>query len=168
LRGIAVNRAKPRRSKAAVLAALALGACGLPRDPDRTAARVQDGVLRVGVSENPPWTGFAGTEPSGLEPSLVRQFAGQQHARIVWVRGAESPLLEALKRGELDLVVGGLDSRSPWAKTLGATGPYVQVAGRKHLWLAAPGENQFLLRLDRFLAAHKGDAAARLNQERGA
>ena len=54
---------------AALVLALALGACDLPRDPKGTADHVRNGVLRVGVSENPPWTDFAGAEPSGLSCS---------------------------------------------------------------------------------------------------
>jgi ABC-type amino acid transport substrate-binding protein len=158
-------RAVRLQRKLVIVAALALSACGIPRDPNGTAGHVQSGLLRVGVSDNPPWVQPGGGEPQGLEPDLVREFASQQHAGIQWVRNGETPLLEALEAYKLDLVVGGLDSDTPWAGKLGATRPYSQVGGKKHIWLVAPGENQFLLRLDRFLVSHKAEAAARIAGE---
>jgi polar amino acid transport system substrate-binding protein len=148
-----------------LLTVLALSACSLPRDPNQTARHVENRVLRVGVSENPPSVAFAGARPMGVEPELVREFATQQHAKIEWVRNGETPLLEALDHDQLDLAIGGFDSGTPWAEKLGATRPFAEAHGKKHIWLTAAGENQFLLRLDRFLAAHKDEASTRLAQE---
>jgi ABC-type amino acid transport substrate-binding protein len=145
---------------------LALAGCGLPRDPAGTADRVQNGVLRVGVSEHAPWVLSGTGEPQGIEPALVRAFAAEQHARVQWVRNGETPLLKALEARELDLVVGGIGSDTPWAGKLGLTRPYVEDGKDKRVWLTAPGENRWLLRLDRFLAAHRAEAAARLAAER--
>jgi ABC-type amino acid transport substrate-binding protein len=140
---------------AVAVAAAALSSCGMPRDPDGATDRIEGGILRVGVSENPPWVILRGAQPEGLEPALVRDFARAQHAAIQWTSGGETPLLEALERRKLDLVVAGVDSKSPWSGKLGASRPYAEAGGRKHIWLAAPGENQLLLRVDRFLAGRK-------------
>lgn len=157
-----------RRSFWALGFATLLAGCGAPRDPQGTSARIQGGFMKVGVAENAPWVRFVGDEPAGVEPQLVREFAQAHAARIQWVRGGESRLLPQLERGELDLVVGGVTSKTPWAAKLGPTRPYVEAAGDRHVWLAAPGENRFLLELDRFLQG-RGDEARRLLQaERGA
>ena len=146
-------------------AALVLASCGLPRDPNSTAGHIENGVLRVGVSENPPWVRFTAGEPQGIEPDLVRELAAEQHAKVQWVRNGETPLLNALEKYQLDLVVGGITAKSPWSGKLALTRPYAEAGKDKHVWLAPPGENRWLLRLDRFLVAHKAEAAARLKAE---
>lgn len=138
--------------------AATVAACGAPRDPDGTSVRIDRGVLRVGVSENPPWVRLDGVEPRGLEPDLVRQFAQTRHARVEWVRRGESRLLPALEKHGFDLTLGGVTSTSPWVGKLGTTRPYVMNGGQKHVWLAAPGENRLLLDLDRFLQARRAQA----------
>jgi ABC-type amino acid transport substrate-binding protein len=166
--GHLVNHRPPSRDLLlAALAFIGLAGCDLPRDPNGTAHRVEGGVLRVGVSENRPWVRFDGPEPQGVEPALVRELAAEQHARVVWVRNGETPLLKALGDRELDLVIGGLLADSPWAGQLGVTRPYLQLGRDQHVWLTQSGENQWLLRLDRFLAAHKDEALARRTAETG-
>jgi hypothetical protein len=207
---------------------LVLSACDAPRDPDGATERIaRTHVIRVGVSENAPWVRFEAGQPIGIEPALVRRFAAANHAQVEWVRNAEAPLMKALHQRELDLVVGGLQSDTPWKAKVGVSKPYTQarwivavragapkpasvrgmriaappgseVAAKlrakgaipvapgvgapwqaaavydfeaaqtnlaatdirllreKHVIAVAPGENQLLLRLDRFLAANKG------------
>ena len=67
-------------------------------------------------------------------------------------------LAEDLKHGELDLVIGGLNDKTPWEKDAGLTRAYAESVdtrgqGRKHVMLVPKGENAFLLELDRFLAS---------------
>ena len=133
--------------------------CGLsiPADPDGTLQRVSGGTLRVGVSPHPPWTQIeAGGPPTGSEVDLVTEFAGTLDADVEWVVGGEEALINALERGELDLVIGGLTSKTPWEKKAAITRPYAEMtdpAGeRQTLVMAAPmGENAFLMALERFL-----------------
>ncbi len=152
----------PRMMAAAILAgALALTACGtsFPSDPDGTLDRVSGGTLRVGASANGEWVSLpASGEPQGREPDLVRAFAAQLGAGIEWSEGAEHVLAEDLKHGELDLVIGGLNDKTPWEKDAGLTRAYAESVdtrgqGRKHVMLVPKGENAFLLELDRFLAS---------------
>jgi membrane-bound lytic murein transglycosylase MltF len=135
----------------------------LPRDPEGTLERVRGGVLRAGVSEHPPWTERAPGSPRGIEAELVGAFAQRLGARVQWVWGSEQPLLEALERRDLDVVVAGLKRDSPWAKRVGLTKPYVERARirtrdgesesviEEHVIAVAPGENGFLRELERFL-----------------
>jgi ABC-type amino acid transport substrate-binding protein len=142
-----------------VVAALLLTGCagGFPADPDGTLDRITGGVLRVGVTENPPWT-VAGpeTDPSGTEVDLVREFAATRDAEVEWVPGSEEVLVGRLERGELDLVIGGFTTASPWADQAALTYPYATVltpqgAPEPHVMAAPLGENGFLVALETFL-----------------
>jgi polar amino acid transport system substrate-binding protein len=133
--------------------------CGLtiPADPENTLERVTGSTMRVGVSPNPPWTDISGAgKPTGTEVDLVREFAGTLQAQIEWVVGGEQPLIAALERGELQVVIGGFTSDTPWTEKAAITKPYAETKDpegkRKKLVMAAPmGENAFLLALEKFL-----------------
>jgi polar amino acid transport system substrate-binding protein len=104
-----------------------LGACRIPEDPDGTLDRVEGGIMRVGVTESDPWVTLDGGVPTGgVEVALVRSFARDLHARIEWVDGSEEELIAALKEGSLDLVIGGLTSKSRWKQDAALTRPYVR------------------------------------------
>jgi polar amino acid transport system substrate-binding protein len=142
-----------------MLGCLLAAGCGLtiPADPEKTLERVTGSTMRVGVSPNPPWTAISEAgEPSGTEVDLVREFAGTLQAQVEWVVGGEEPLIAALERGELELVIGGLTSETPWTEKAAITKPYAEMRDpegkRKKLVMAAPmGENEFLLVLEKFL-----------------
>jgi hypothetical protein len=84
-------------------AVLLLTGCNveIPQDPDGTLDRVRGGVLRVGVSINPPWTVLDNNgELSGIEPELVRRFADTVDAEVRWtVAGEESLILNSKRAG---------------------------------------------------------------------
>jgi polar amino acid transport system substrate-binding protein len=82
--------------------------------------------MRVGVVESPPWVVRTAGQPGGVEPGLVRQFAASIRATPEWFRGGEQQHMEALERFELDLVIGGLDARTPWKKRIAFTSPYFE------------------------------------------
>jgi ABC-type amino acid transport substrate-binding protein len=150
-----LRKLRARACAIVVLSALTF-ACGLPRDPDRTSQRLgSTRELRVGVSDSRPWTRSSGGEPQGTEPDLVRRFAASVGARVRWTPGSETQLVQSLKHGELDLVIGGFDKKTQWSSTAGVTQPFAKDSeGKQHVFLAAPGENRFILNLDRFLTAH--------------
>lgn len=109
-----------------ILMMLLVTACGLPRDTANTLADVRDGVLRVGVTENPPWVTVPDEgPPSGAEVKLVAQLAAELGAEVEWYPGSESELMAALKDRVLDVVIGGLDAKAPWTKEASLTRPYV-------------------------------------------
>jgi polar amino acid transport system substrate-binding protein len=117
-----------RRAAVAALAAVMLLAagCDWPRDADGTLDKVRGGVLRVGVTDNPPWTVVTddGTV-AGAEARLVERLATLLDARVEWYPGSESTVMAALKDRVLDLVVGGLDAKAPWVEEASLTRPYV-------------------------------------------
>ena len=132
--------------------------CGLsiPADPDDILARVTGTKLRVGVSPNPPWTELGETGPRGTEADLVKAFAQTLDAEVEWVVGGEEALIAALEHGELHLVIGGLTAETPWVEQVAITKPYAETRDargeRQELVMAAPpGENAYLLRLEKFL-----------------
>ncbi|ELT45138.1 transporter substrate-binding domain-containing protein [Arthrobacter nitrophenolicus] len=144
-------------------ALLALAGCGTsyPADPEGTLDRVRGGTLRVGASPNRDWvrlpSGSGGAaRVEGKEAELVQQFAERLGADIEWVTGTEQVLADELKHGGLDLVIGGLDDKTPWSTHAGLTRPYTESRDsrgslHRHVMLVPLGENAFLLELDRFL-----------------
>ena len=140
-----------------------LASCGvsIPADPNGTLERVTGGTLRVGVSPNPPWTEVTQDgKPTGSEVALVEEFAATLPAEISWTIGGEEPLIKRLELGQLDLVIGGLTADTPWEKHTAITKPYGEATGpdgkRIELVMAAPpGENAYLLRLERFLLSRR-------------
>jgi polar amino acid transport system substrate-binding protein len=101
--------------------------CQYPRDPDGTLNRVEGGVMRVGVTSADPWVLMDGEEPSGgVEVELARRFARDLDARVEWVHGSEEELVDALKEGQVDLVLAGITSKSRWKKDVAFTRPYVE------------------------------------------
>jgi polar amino acid transport system substrate-binding protein len=112
----------------AVALALTLAACGIPRDPEGTLERVDRGVMRVGVTEAPPWVELGAEAPDGIEVRLVEQLAEELEAEIEWVEGSEQELFGALTGRELDLVIGGLTAETPWSAEAAVTHPYLTTA----------------------------------------
>ncbi|EAQ80882.1 hypothetical protein DSM3645_12716 [Blastopirellula marina DSM 3645] len=128
--------------------------CEFPRDPHGTADRVRGHVLRVGMTQQAPWAVEQNGERSGFEVELVQKLAAEQQAKIVWQAGNESELVKRLERGELDLAIGGFVRPTPWEGRVALTRSWGDAAGLEHVFLVPPGENRWLLLLDRWLAAH--------------
>ncbi len=112
------------RARSGLLVLLVCLACGLPRDADDTLKQVRHGIIRVGVSHNPPWVIVSGRSVGGVEPALVTALASRLGSRIQWVVGAESDLMQQLHTRELDLLVAGLTAETPWKKKVALTRPY--------------------------------------------
>lgn len=103
--------------------------CDLPRDVEGTLERVRGGVIRAGITESDPWTVLADAGPSGVEVAVLRDFAETIDAEIEWTLGSEEELFGALEMHELDVVIGGLTSTSPWSGQVTFTHPYLTTAG---------------------------------------
>jgi polar amino acid transport system substrate-binding protein len=149
---------RPSRRGLGVAALLLLAGCGtLPRDAAGTLDRVRGGVLRAGATEHDGRVAITddGTV-SGPEADLVTAFAASLDAQVEWTTGSEAHLVSLLERGGLDLVVGGFDTKTPWAQQVAATRPYdvgADVRGRKRdlVLLTRKGENGFLVELETWL-----------------
>ena len=90
-----------------------------------TLDRVEGGTMRVGVSDNEPWVNLDGSEPTGVEPEIVRRFAERLDAEVHWVQGDSEELVEALEGGQLDVVVAGFTRTSQYKRKVALTRPYV-------------------------------------------
>jgi polar amino acid transport system substrate-binding protein len=111
---------------AVIIVALTLTACAsAPTDPEGTLDRVSGGTMRVGVTENDPWTTISGPEPEGIEVAIVKSFAEEVEAEIEWFEGSEERLFGALKHGTLDLVIGGFGAKNHYAAEASLTHPYL-------------------------------------------
>ena len=108
-----------------LVAVAALAGCQFPRDVEHTLDRVEGGTMRVGVSDNEPWVNLDGSQPSGVEPEIVRGFAESIDAEIEWVQGDSEELVEALETGQLDVVIAGLTRKSEFRRKVALTRPYV-------------------------------------------
>jgi polar amino acid transport system substrate-binding protein len=165
----------------ALAACAACAACDLPRDADGTLDRARGGTLRVGVTRSAPWVTDSNGTLGGVEVRLVNDLARTIGARVAWTRQPEAELMEALHQRELDLVVGGLTASEPWAKQVAFTHPYhVDTVGvgvtpgavtrtvvRPHVFAVAPGENAWLVHVERFLRARKPTVATMLREAGG-
>lgn len=128
----------------------------IPADPDGTLERVTDGTLRVGASQNSPWVEIPDDkEPQGKEPDLIRNFATGLGAEVKWSESGEEQLFEALKRGDLDMVIGGFTDQTPWTEYGAVTRPYTEEqqddTTKKHVMVVRMGENAFQVELEKFL-----------------
>lgn len=140
-----------KRLATAVAACLLLASCRYPQDVEGTLDRASDGVLRVGAAEHGPWirTSESGA-PVGVEPDIVAAFAASINADIEWRRGSEQTLMKALQRGELDLVAAGIVDDNPWSRDVAFTrGYYENGDGSKRVFAARPGENAFIMALEK-------------------
>jgi polar amino acid transport system substrate-binding protein len=114
-----------------------LGGCEFPRDPEGTLDRVRGGVLRVGVTPAEPWVQVPDSgDPAGVEVELVERFAESLDARVKWVEGSETDLMEALQGRQLDIVIAGLSRQSEWQRVAAMTRPYLTT----QVVIAAPDE----------------------------
>ncbi len=145
------------------VSAVVLSGCAtaMPADPRGTLDRVQGGVLRVGATEHAPWVQLDGDEPVGTEPALVEEFAQRLDAEVSWTTGSEAMLVDALERGELDVVIGGFLESTPWSERGAATRPFAETRAsdgstQRHVMLVRLGENRFQLELERYLHEETG------------
>lgn len=148
----------------AVVLLIATGCLGqFPADAQGTLDRAMGGVLRVGISENPPFTQVdADGAVSGDEVDLITEYAASIDAEIDWAPGAESVLADAMGAGELDVVIGGLTSDSPWTSDIALTRPYTETeapggSAKKVVIGVQPGENALMVDLELFLAQEAGE-----------
>jgi polar amino acid transport system substrate-binding protein len=138
-------------------------ACGPPRDPEATSGLALLRGLRVGVVLDAPWACLVGErrELAGAEVELVRDFARAHGAGLIFEIGGEARLLAALRRFELDLVVGGLVHEDLHAEAVDLTRPHYRDGDGDHVLAVPPGEEAWATRVEAFAAA-RDVAAARL------
>jgi polar amino acid transport system substrate-binding protein len=151
-----------------LLAAAVFPGCDFPRDPRGTLEQVRGGTMRVGVAANEPWTRMEDGEASGVEVELLRDFAGELGAEVVFEQGTVPELLEAARLGEVDVIIGGFTSTSPGVsegKEAGTTSPYLTT---RFVVGVPTGEPVFDDLSGREVAVERIDSTAALLKEEGA
>jgi len=119
--------------------------------------------MRVGVVAHPPWVVDHGTTVDGIEASLVDRIAASIGSRVEWVRMPEFELIRALHRREIHLVIGGFDRKVSWAPLVAVTRPYLESPdGTVHVLAAPPGENAWLMLVERQIESSKDSIPAML------
>lgn len=109
-----------------LVAAMTLVGCRYPTDAEHSLERIRGGVMKVGLTENPPWVIRNADGPAGVEVEIIGRLAEQLDADVQWYWDNESALLQALKAHQLDLVAGGLTKSSRLSKFAAPTKPYFQ------------------------------------------
>ncbi len=143
---------------ASLLALPLLAGCvqSIPADPDGTLDDIRSGTLHVGVTPNAEFVQADGEQVRGTDIDMVSGFAERLGAQVEWTIAGEEQLVTELEAGRLDLVAGGITSKTPWAEDVGITRPYATHRNGdgkeiKLVLLVPPGENAFLVELERYL-----------------
>lgn len=137
-----------------LLCCILLAGCdAFPKDPEKTLARIQEsGRIKVGLVHNPPWANIGAK--MGMEEELVSGFSRSLTVEPDWQVVDARQGFSMLKRGELDILIGGFLQSTPY-KNAGYTRPYLITQKDKphrHVMAVRRGENRFLVTLERFLA----------------
>jgi polar amino acid transport system substrate-binding protein len=133
-----------------------------------TLDKVRDGTMRVGVVVHAPWIRLEEGQPSGVEVELIEDFAKQLGSEVEYVEGTVPELLEAIKQGEVDVLIGGLSATDPGVreqKEAGITNPYLTT---RFVVGVPPNEETFDDLSGRKVAIERIDATAALLKEEGA
>ena len=148
---------------ALLLLALGLASCRYPQDVEGTLERVKGGVLLVGAVENPPWVIRRGEAAAGtgLEAELVAGLAKELDAELRWHWGTPEELLPALGKFQLDIVIGGLAKGPRIGHGVALTNPYIkrhetvglrgETKMREHVLALPPGENAWMMTVERYI-----------------
>lgn len=144
------------RILALLAAVLALTGCEFPRDAEGTLERIQaERVLRVGVTERPPWVSGRAGNPGGIEPRIISAFAQTLGANVEWVAGSESTLAKALESRRIHVLIGGHTRDTVWKKHVAMSRPYI----KSRLVIAGPASSAPPVRKDelegRVVAHHR-------------
>jgi ABC-type amino acid transport substrate-binding protein len=129
-----------RMTMAAILIGLlAAGGCSdFPKDNAETLKQLRAGrEMKVGVAHNPPWASVAEGQIEGVEPGLVSQWAESLGTRARFITGPTDDLVDALYKGDLDVLVMGMTDKTPHSGKLALSQPYLEV--KTHIGVA-PGQ----------------------------
>lgn len=139
--------------------AVTLSGCGsIPRDPDGTLDRVRSQRLfRVGLIAD-GGSAVGASEAAAFVAAVSRATGARPAVR----QGASEPLLLDLEAGKLDLVIGAVSPKSPWAAEVAILRPIAEPTAPQHLVvtpIARNGENGWIMLLERAADAVAGGAA---------
>ena len=130
-----------------VLLILVMAGCTYPKDPENSWEKAKVTGLKVGISENPPYTTWDNGKAGGMEVDMLRKFAKSENLKIKFEKGSESDLVEKMEKYELHVIAGGFTRKTIWKKKAGPTAPY----DKNHVFLVPKGENRLLQHLETFI-----------------
>jgi hypothetical protein len=94
---------------------------------------------------------------------IVERLATGIGSKVIYVDGDAHALFEDLKRGRIHLVIGGVPKSTPFAEELGLSKPVGPLHGAHEeddrVLAVRPGENAFLLRVNRAIAEADAEGA---------
>ena len=129
-----------------LFAALALAACdALPKDQSGTLDRVQaEHVFRVGMIAG------SGAHCPDKSRAFLAEVSRAAGASPRTETGPAEPLLSALRRGDLDLVLGEVASDSPWATEVSIMEPLATGCPGEvdYSAIGRNGENRWIMLLE--------------------
>jgi polar amino acid transport system substrate-binding protein len=99
-----------------------------PKDAEKTLDKVSNGTIRVGFTNAAPWVYPSASGAKGIEAGIVTSFAATLHAKVEWIEGTEEQLYTALRRNEIDILIGGITDETPWKQEIGLTKPYLETS----------------------------------------
>ncbi|NYE21454.1 hypothetical protein [Microbacterium immunditiarum] len=139
-----------------LVAAAVLSGCGtrIPADPDGTLDRVTHGTLRVGASPSGTLVVVDDGRVRGPLVELIEGFAAERDANLEWTVDSEEDLVDDLEGGRLDLAIGGMTDKTPWADRVSVTRGYPDVPGSGDasvVVLLPMGENALQAALETYL-----------------
>ena len=129
---------------------ISLASCGdYPRDPEGTLDRVRgERSFRVGLVA-PLGTGRREAIVDNLLQRVARASAASPRLEV----GEMEPLFDRLEQGELDMVVGRFEAKSPWTRYVSFGPPLrVEKQGKTEFHLTAAmrnGENAWITLVER-------------------
>ena len=127
---------------------MALGGC-YPDDPEGTTEQIRGQRLVLG------WIAGVPREDAPEMP-VVRRFADRLSAELAIVEAPAHDLVEALERGDIQLLAGDLPQTSPFARLYGMSRPVGNTDYRDavtaRVIAVRQGENGFLMRLNSVIA----------------
>jgi hypothetical protein len=139
----------------ALLLLFLLPACdALPRDPEGTLHRVESTQrFTVGM-----------TRQSREGQILVHAIERRTGAKAQWRSGDAEPMLQALSKGKLDLVIGAFAKDSPWATDVAFAPALISIGPQdKPIEIKAAmrnGENRWIMTVERASRAIAQEARA--------
>ncbi|MEO2063892.1 MAG: hypothetical protein ABGW97_12985 [Christiangramia sp.] len=131
-----------------VLLAFLVTACNFPKDPENTFENAQEHQLKIGVTENIP---FTNKNEEGKEIDFLKEFGRSEKLETEFIFGSESDLIEKLEKREIAILAGGFEKNTIWVKKAGLSRSYDSI----HVFLIPKGENKLLQHLELFIHKNK-------------
>lgn len=135
-----------------LLALIMLTGCdALPKDPDGTLSKIsREQRFTVGIVEGSP------TLP--MVSRFLNEVEKRSHARATTSSGSAESLLAAVRKGDLDLVIGAFEGDSPWQDEVAFAPPLARSGTMEIHAVARNGENRWIMLIERASRAVSAEA----------